>query len=613
MPNGFADTATAKANQAPRGMKRSLFSELKRRNVLRAATLYAAGAWLLTQIVTQVGPVFDLPPSTQRWLIAAAVIGFPFAITLSWFYELTPEGFKREGEVEVPETVRYSTGRKLDFSIIGLLSLAVVLLIADRFILREKADPSTTSGLGNSIAVLPFVNMSRDPANEYFSDGITEEILDALTQIRDLKVAARTSAFAFKGKAEDLRKVGETLGVTNVLEGSVQRVGDTVRITAQLIDVRSGFHLWSEKYDRQQANLFSVEDEISKAIADRLKVQFAGESALVTQKTGNPRAHDFYLRALAVMPNRGVALREAQANLEQAVALDPDYAEAWAALSFVHEMLPTYQLADWRSARQSADDAAHRAMAIDPHSAHAQAAHATLLRDDLKFAEADAGFRAALALSPGDSEIHDKYAQLLTVIGDDGHAVEQARLSAAQNPLGMHPHYLLGYIYENAHRYDEAVVELRRALELQPDFADSRFDLALVYLEMHNFRDAEEQVRTGAKLAGEDPELCATLVQAVANPALRPDAIKRIDVGGMCGRYDFYGVTPALWYSLFGAHDKAVESVLHATNSADPGELFWDLESLRAPGIDPIRDDPQYQAAMLRLGLPQQEKPQTKT
>jgi len=578
----------------------SLLAEFRQRKLVQWAVAYVAFAFALLQGIDIVAQQFGWPDDVRRGITIALAIGFAIALILAWYHG--ERGMQRVTGTE-------------------LIILALVLALGGgflwRFAPRERASnagavsavtaaaPSIEAMAipAKSVAVLPFLNMSGDAKNDYFSDGITEEILDALAQIPDLKVAARTSAFAFKGKAEDLRKVGEALGVANVLEGSVQRSGDAVRITAQLIDVHSGFHLWSEKYDRQQANLFSVEDEISKAIADRLKVQFGGEQALVTQKTANPRAHDFYLRALALMPARGVALREARANLEQAVALDPDYAEAWAALSFVHEMLPTYQLTDWRSARQAADAAARRAIALDPHSAHAQAARATLLRDDLQFAAADAAFRAALALSPGDSEIHDKYAQLLTVTGDNEHAIEQARLSAKQNPLGMHPHYLLGYVYENAHRFDEAVAELAHALQLQPDFADAHFDLALVYLVTGNFPAAEEHLRAGAKLAGEDPDVCTALIRAVVDPALRPEAIKHADAGGNCGRYDFYGMTQALWYAQLGAHDKAVDSVLYAIDHADPGELFWDLESLQSPGVDSIRNDPRFRAALDKLGL----------
>ena len=384
---------------------------------------------------------------------------------------------------------------------LAIAALLIVGLLAG--IVATTRQPPHPAIADKSIAVLPFVNMSGDAKNEYFSDGITEEILDALTHIPDLKVAARTSAFAFKGKGEDLRKVGETLGVANVLEGSVQSAGDEVRITAQLIDAHNGFHLWSEKYDRKLTNVFAVEDEISKAIADHLQLTLDATQPLVTQQTVDPHAHDLYLRGLALMPSRATSLREAKADFEQAVAIDPQFAQAWASLSSVYEMLPTYQLGDWSVSRRQAEAAANRALALAPQSADAHAAAGSLLRDDIKFAEAEREFRKAIALNPGDAETHDKYAQLLGAMGAFDAAIEQGRIAESLNPLGMHPHYLLGYLFENAHRYDEAIAELRRALELSPDFDDAHFDLAQVYIQVKDFKSAEQHVRLGAIAAGE--------------------------------------------------------------------------------------------------------------
>ncbi|HET6913808.1 MAG TPA: hypothetical protein VFH71_10790, partial [Rhodanobacteraceae bacterium] len=231
-------------------------AELKRRNVLRAGVLYAGAVWALAQGIAQLGPFFGAPDWTVRWFVIASIIGFPFWVGFAWFYEFTPEGLKRESEIAPGDSIAHSTGRKLDKWIIAVLALAVVLLITNQFVLdrnaggRVHADTGPANMPAKSIAVLPFVNMSGDARNDYFSDGITEEILNALAQVPKLKVAARTSAFAFKGQEEDLRKVGEVLDVATVLEGSVQKSGDEVRITAQLIDTRTGYHLWSEKYDR---------------------------------------------------------------------------------------------------------------------------------------------------------------------------------------------------------------------------------------------------------------------------------------------------------------------------------------------------------------------------
>jgi serine/threonine-protein kinase len=233
----------------------SLFAELKRRNVFRAAAFYAASAWLLVQVATQVFPFFDVPNWVVRWFVIAAMIGFPFAIAVSWFYELTPEGFKREGDVEVTDSIRYSTGRKLEFAIIGVLSLAVVLLLADRLVLHGEPEAGD-SAPGKSIAILPLRDLSPNHDQGYFSDGMSEELLNALAQVKDLKVAGRASSFHFRDAGENLATVGKTLGVANVLEGSVRKQDQRVRIAARLVQVADGRELWSHEYDGDLSDVF---------------------------------------------------------------------------------------------------------------------------------------------------------------------------------------------------------------------------------------------------------------------------------------------------------------------------------------------------------------------
>ncbi|HZW50541.1 MAG TPA: hypothetical protein VFF05_01650, partial [Rudaea sp.] len=294
-----------------------LIAELKRRNVIRMAGLYLVGAWLIVQVAGTVLPMFGAPEWIGRSFVVMLAIGFVPALVFAWVFELTPQGMKRDAEVRPEESIAPQTARRMDRMIIVALIIALAYFAFDKFVPEKGSEPFSgdrsveptqrrvpekeSDPAPKSIAVLPFVNMSGDAGNEYFSDGITEEILNALAQIADLKVAARTSAFAFKGKDPDLRKVGEMLDVATVLEGSVQRAGDQVRITAQLIDARSGYHLWSEKYDRKLTNVFAIEDEISKAIAGKLQVQLAGGHADGAGTTANPQAHELYLRGLTLL------------------------------------------------------------------------------------------------------------------------------------------------------------------------------------------------------------------------------------------------------------------------------------------------------------------------
>ncbi len=592
----------------------SLFAELKRRNVLRAAVLYAGAVWALAQGIAQLTPVIEAPEWIARWFLVAAAVGFPFWIALAWFYELTPQGLKRESEIASDDSIAHSTGRKLDKWIIAVLALAVVLLITNQFVLDrnaggrvQSADTGPANMPAKSIAVLPFVNMSGDPKNEYFSDGITEEILNALAQVPKLKVAARTSAFAFKGKEEDLRKVGEVLDVATVLEGSVQKSGDEVRITAQLIDTRTGYHLWSEKYDRKLNSIFTVEDEISKAIADKLRVQLVGGGGqpLVRRGTVDPDAHALYLSSIAGIARRGPALKDAALLLQEATARDPNYASAWAALSQVQELLPWYELADWPDSLALAERSAKRALALDPQSGEAHAALANVLRDRLEFAAAESEYRKALVLSPGSSEIHNQFAQLLNAVGASEATLRQERLAVSLDPLAPNPRYMLGFELVNERRFPEAAIQFEKILEQTPDYAFARFHLALTNLYEGHADTAVEIARAAALQAGQDPATIKMLMRAGSDPALRPEALKRIAAGVdriQLAKLD--DLAKAFWYSQLGAREQALASLQHWVADAPIGQRFNGLRWLRLPTFDPIRDDPRFKAVLAKLGLP---------
>jgi len=339
----------------------SIFEELKRRNVFRVAAAYLITSWVLLQVADLVLQNIHAPDWVIQVFMLALGLGFPLALIFSWVYELTPEGLKKEKDVDRSRSITPQTGRKLDFVIIGVLAVAVVFLLVDRFaaspekgadpISQEtKAGQSVATGAKldptpfreptpkskkpkeKSVAVLPFVNMSSDPEQEYFSDGISEEILNALARVRDLKVAGRTSSFAFKGKNQDLRKIGETLGVENILEGSVRKSGTKVRITAQLIQVDDGFHLWSDTYDRELDDVFAIQDEIAGAILEQLKAHLLEneQTALASART-NSEAYDLYLMAKQRIYERTRPTIEAAAEtLDRAIAMDPEYAPAYA-------------------------------------------------------------------------------------------------------------------------------------------------------------------------------------------------------------------------------------------------------------------------------------------
>src|SRR3984893_10022188 len=295
----------------------NFFAELKRRNVYKVAVAYIVGGWALSDGLSQVFPVFDVPNGIIRLIVILIIAGLSVALVLAWAFELTPEGLKRTETADaMPATAKPKKYVWLYVVVIGAV-VSIGLFFLGRYSAQrtsgESRRPSGPSLPAKSIAVLPFENLSDDKSTAYFSDGITEEILNALAQIPNLKVAARRSAFQFKGSNLDLRKIGQGVGVAHILAGSLQKVGDQVRINVQLVDAQNGLQAWSEKYDRKLDNVFAIEDEIAKAIATKLRVQLTGGGGqqLVGERTTNPQAHELYLRGLTLLAARGRGLREA--------------------------------------------------------------------------------------------------------------------------------------------------------------------------------------------------------------------------------------------------------------------------------------------------------------
>ena len=320
-----------------------LFDELKRRNVLRVAIAYSVTAWVLLQIADVVLNNIEAPDWLFRAILLLVALGFPLALILAWAFELTPGGIKKEKDVDRSTSVTATTGRKLDFVIIGILVVGIVFLLVDKF--DQSPEGPTMGETEPSIAVLPFVNMSSDPEQEFFSDGITEEILNALAAVRQLKVAGRTSSFAFKGQNDDLRRIGDTLGVGHILEGSVRRSGTKVRISAQLVQVNDGFPVWADTFDRELTDIFAIQDEIASAIIDQLKATLLDheQQAMVSQRTA-PEVYDRYLLARQRMYVRSrVALEDALRLLDEAIDKDKEYAPAYAQRGIVAMLLADNQ------------------------------------------------------------------------------------------------------------------------------------------------------------------------------------------------------------------------------------------------------------------------------
>ncbi|MEO5565202.1 MAG: tetratricopeptide repeat protein [Luteimonas sp.] len=596
----------------------TLLAELARRNVIRVAGLYMVGAWLVTQVAGTVLPMFGAPGWVARSVVILLAIGFVPAMGVAWVFELTPEGLKRDADVAPEASIAPQTARRLGRLIIAVLAIALAYFGLDRFVLTPRHEAARTAQVprvravrattgippvpAKSIAVLPFVNMSGDPANEYFSDGITEEILNALAQVPGLKVAARTSAFAFKGKAEDLRKVGQVLGVATVLEGSVQRVGDDVRITAQLIDTRSGYHQWSETYDRKLTNIFAVEDEISRAIADKLQVQLAdaGGQALFARQSIDPRAHDFYLRGLTLLAARSVD--EAVAAFQQSVAIEPGYAQAWAMLAEAQALLPTYGPEPMQVTNANAIQSARHALALDPDVARAHVALGMVYSNQMRWADADRALRHAVQLAPGDAEVLNQYAQFLEGVGQLDAALVVLDRALQRDPLSAISGAIRVQLRLYLRRDDPATAaaRIKALISAHPESLFVHRSSTLIYLALHRYPEAEAQIRMAGLPGTRDPEAKALLIRGIADPAQRKRAVQSLETSADNADMRRDPVVHALYLLQLGERDRA----LQVLETSDYGRSSSITSLLWLSGFDPVREDPRFQTVLAQLGLP---------
>jgi len=421
-----------------------LLSELRRRNVFRVAAAYLVGSWLVLQIVSAIEASAGLPAWTDGMALVVLVIGLPIALVVAWAFELTPEGMKKTEAAEGEVAIRPLGGT--DYVLIGLM--VVVLGLVGFQMLRSGpapvAQPIAQAPRGEttvSIAVLPFVDLSEAGDQEYFSDGISEEILNVLVRIPELGVAGRTSSFAFKNQNQDLRIIGEALGVNHVLEGSVRRSGERLRITAQLIRSSDGFHIWSETYDRDLIDIFAIQDEIALAVSEQLAVSLGlnGEN-LVRNRTLDIEAYEAYLEARQLFTQRGSDnLERAALLLSETVARDPDFAPAWETLAGVYSVYESYQGAEdshnysrWRSL---AEAAARRAIALDPEAAEAYAYLGVILLLKGEGLESFNAFERAVELGPDNPAVLDAVAQRMLGMGYPDRARLLAERAVTIDPM----------------------------------------------------------------------------------------------------------------------------------------------------------------------------------
>ena len=448
----------------------SFLAELKQRKVIRVAMVYLVVAWVAIQAASIALPAFDAPPWTLRVVILLFALGFPLALLLTWALELTPQGIKA-----APGSVG---NKRMAAVAAALMALAVAWYYYGQPAFRDRADPGE-----RSIAVLPLVNMSGDPSNDYFSDGLAETMLDMLAQVPDLKVIARTSSFAFKGKAEDVRRIGKALGAAHLLEGSVQQAGNTLRITVQLVRSSDGSHVWSQQYDRPIADVFKVQDEVATEVVRALQVSLpaAGRQHLLRKRTDDVAAYREYLKGNALLPGRQVsAMRQALGHFERAVALDPGYARAHVGLSDAIGLIGEYASIT-TAERERANRSLARALELAPDLGEAHVARGAQLQRLGDTIGAEREYKRGIELAPGYATAYQWYGELvLFELGEPDRALPMFQRAIALDPLSPIIRDMYATALVAAGRLDEGEAENARLLAEHPGFAHAYDTLSRV-------------------------------------------------------------------------------------------------------------------------------------
>jgi len=568
--------------------------ELRRRNVVRVATGYAALGWMFIEIADTVFPRLMLPGWSVTLVIVALGVGFPIVLVLSWVYEITPQGIQREAEFDRAGSPRPTAGRLVDYAIIGLLTLAVGYFVVDKFLPGTQPDrPAGTAGTypENSIAVMAFEDMSPEGDQGHLSDGIAEELLNLLAQIPELRVISRSSSFSFKDKEVRIARIAETLEVAHVLEGSVRKSGDRVRITAQLIDAHTDSHVWSQRYDRTLDDIFAIQDEIATRVVDELRVELLGEVPRV--HATDPEAYELYLRARErARPGSTEAFAASNELYRQALEIDPGYADAWAQLGLnaVNQAVFDRDATDAAFAR--ARQALQKALELDPAHALAHSGLAIVaMRRDNDLREAARRMKRALEFAP--DRVTSIAATLLFELDRLDMATALLEYVKDRDPLSPVAHYNLGYGHYLSGRWDRAVASLEETLRLSPDLAPAYSLMGSALLLQGRTRDAMEAFdrkpldmleERGLALVAHDQQRTGAYLERLRSFTQRwgdkaPSSVAMIHAHA--GQAD----------AAFTWLDRAIEG-----GEEGLGTL------LRDPLFAPIHDDPRWGTTLGRIG-----------
>ena len=571
------------------------FAELRRRNVYKVAVAYAVISWLLIQAASILLPTFEAPPWVMKVLVVLLGLGFVIAVFISWAFEMTPEGMKRTSDISPDEVIPYWSKRKFATLIIGVAVIAAGLLAFQ--LLRAPRLAITPKSDNKSIAVLPLLNESGDPKDEYFSDGLSEELIAALAQIKDLKVIGRSSSFRFKERKDESKTIGEKLGVATLLEGTVRKQGERVRIVAELINAADGIELWTRTFDRELKDIFAVQQEIAAAVASSLKVTLLGldERSSANPATKNTEAHNAYLLGHYHFQRRNLEdYRKAVGYFDQAIALDPEYALAYAERSEAWTLVGD-STGEGKTLWPKARSDGEKAVSIAPALAEAHAALGWVrFFTEWKFAEGLSELKRAKELSPANPTANDLLARVIVYLGRLGEAEKQGRQAVESDPLAYAAQNNLARILWYEGKLDEADAVARKAAKLQPTGAASRRWQVLVAIQRGDNETALREAQSEPDESYRRFEIA--LAQYARGDRKAADAALADLIAN--GRGLDYQVAQV--YAVRGEKEKAFQWLQIAFDNHDTGMLALLVDPL----LRSLSDDPRYKNLIARMAFP---------
>jgi len=583
----------------------NFFAELKRRNVYKVAVAYIVAGWALSQGIAQVFPVFDVPNWVIRLIVLLISIGFPIALFLAWAFEITPEGIKRTEDVD-PAFEGRAKSRAWIYIVIAGALFSIGLFFLGRYSAENKT--ASPSGISNkSIAVLPFDNLSRDPDNAYFTEGVEDEILTQLAKVADLKVISRTSTQHFKSAPENLPAIAKQLGVTNILEGSVQKAADQVRVNVQLISAMTGAHLWADTYDRKLTDIFAVESDIARAIAENLQAKLTGsaEQVLASKPTENPQAHELYLRGRYFWNRRtGENLKKAADYFQQAIGKDPRYALAYSGLADCHVLLPVYPDlgSNPRDELPQALSAARKAVQLDDTLAEAHSSLARALASDLQLSAAVSEFNRAIELNPNYATAHQWFGECLQSQGRVEEGLAELKRAQELDPLSLIINSLLGFAFDTAGKSDEAIAQLRKTIEIDPNFWIAHLYFGNVLEHKGQLKEAIVEFEKSNALQAHAAYNLADLARAYFLVGRKEEAQQLWDkLQSLSERQYVPAYSMAVVQLTFGNKDEAIrllEKSYEDHAPFDSADLGWILVDHR---LDSLRSDPRFKNLIARI------------